>query len=274
MTAYLIVFGADPTDRFAAYSFPDRASARLASLPASGLVPRVPPGGPAGGHAYLVENEEDVVRSPLANQLVVIYNSIAPQGALVRRFESRAVGARRLLALLATVPQPPNKEKKDMPRNATIGEFRPIRRNSKLGRVVAAVDGVSTVAAIAATVGETPEDVVRFLKAARRSHGVDYAHDADTGVVSLVLPDGVSSALEPERAAPRASNGDASAKTPIAETGRIRLLVDKNPKRPTASAHARFALYRDGMTVAEFLAAGGTRADLSWDRTKHFVAIE
>lgn len=41
-----------------------------------------------------------------------------------------------------------------------------------------------------------------------------------------------------------------------------------NPKKPGSKAHARFALYSDGMTVGAFLAAGGTREDLRWD-SKH-----
>jgi hypothetical protein len=103
MTAYLIVFGVDLTDRFAAYSFPDRSTARTASLPAAGLVPSVPPNSvTGGGHAYLVETEEDIVRSPMVGQLVAFYNRIAPAGRQVRRFESRVVGVQRLLALLAT----------------------------------------------------------------------------------------------------------------------------------------------------------------------------
>ena len=104
MTAYLIVFGKDHTDRLAAYSFPDRASARVASL--SALVPRVPPDGPAGGHAYLVETEEDIIRSPLFGQLVTFYNELSP--APINRFESRTIGVRRLLALLAAQARPPN----------------------------------------------------------------------------------------------------------------------------------------------------------------------
>lgn len=278
MTAYLIVFGLNPTDRFAAYSFPDRPAARIASLPASGLVPRVPPDGVAGGHAYLVETEEDIVRSPLANQLIAIYNTLAGTGVHVNRFESRSVGVRRLLELLASTARPAvelsHQENTDMPRPATVGEFRPIRRASKLGRIVAAVDNTSTIAAIATSTENTHEDVARLLKIARRDHGVDHSFDSDTGVVTLVLPDGVSSALESEREPRAASNGNGTTKTKILENGRVKLLVEKNPKRQSGSGYARFALYHDGMTVAEYLAAGGTRADLSWDRTHQFISIE
>lgn len=53
----------------------------------------------------------------------------------------------------------------------------------------------------------------------------------------------------------------------------IEVLVDKNPKRPTAESHKRFELYRTGMKVSTFLEKGGTNADLSWDRAHKFIKI-
>lgn len=54
----------------------------------------------------------------------------------------------------------------------------------------------------------------------------------------------------------------------------IRLLVAENPKREGTSAHVHFALYRDGMSVSDFLAAGGTSGDLKWDASKNFIRLE
>jgi hypothetical protein len=54
---------------------------------------------------------------------------------------------------------------------------------------------------------------------------------------------------------------------------RIKLLVKENPKRPGTASHKRFQLYRPGQTVAEFLAAGGTRADLRWDQKHKFIEL-
>ncbi len=53
----------------------------------------------------------------------------------------------------------------------------------------------------------------------------------------------------------------------------IRVCVAKNPKRPTSAAGQRFELYKPGMTVAEFLAAGGWRADLHWDLKQGFIEV-
>lgn len=49
--------------------------------------------------------------------------------------------------------------------------------------------------------------------------------------------------------------------------------VIANPKREGSAAHARFALYKEGMTVGEFLKAGGTRADLAWDSKREHIKI-
>ena len=53
----------------------------------------------------------------------------------------------------------------------------------------------------------------------------------------------------------------------------IRVLKAKNPKRPGSAAHARFDLYKKDMTVGEFLAAGGWRADLRWDLRQGFIEL-
>ena len=54
----------------------------------------------------------------------------------------------------------------------------------------------------------------------------------------------------------------------------IRLLTTGNPKRAGTDGHRRFALYRDGMTVAAFLAAGGRSADIKWDAERSFIRLD
>ena len=49
---------------------------------------------------------------------------------------------------------------------------------------------------------------------------------------------------------------------------------DNNPKRAGSKSADRFALYKDGMTTKEFLEAGGTSADLSYDNAKGFIEIK
>ena len=45
----------------------------------------------------------------------------------------------------------------------------------------------------------------------------------------------------------------------------IKLRVKENPKRPGSQTRARFALYKDGMTVTEALSLGITSRDIAWD---------
>jgi hypothetical protein len=53
----------------------------------------------------------------------------------------------------------------------------------------------------------------------------------------------------------------------------IKLLATENPKRDASEAAKRFALYRDGMTVGEYLEAGGTTADVRWDEKNKFIEL-
>lgn len=46
-----------------------------------------------------------------------------------------------------------------------------------------------------------------------------------------------------------------------------------NPKKPGCKAHARFALYKTGMTVEQAKAAGITALDLQWDSQHGFIAV-
>lgn len=46
-----------------------------------------------------------------------------------------------------------------------------------------------------------------------------------------------------------------------------------NPKKPGSQAHARFALYVSGQSVAVNLKAGVRRDDLAWDSKRGFIII-
>ena len=54
----------------------------------------------------------------------------------------------------------------------------------------------------------------------------------------------------------------------------IRLRVSSNPKRVESAAHARFALYKDRMSIKDFLDAGGRSEDILWDLDKEFIELE
>jgi hypothetical protein len=61
----------------------------------------------------------------------------------------------------------------------------------------------------------------------------------------------------------------------------IHLKVESNPKKPSGKSYARFALYEDGMTVAQYVQrsveAGNKEtvaiADLRWDTARKFIEV-
>lgn len=53
----------------------------------------------------------------------------------------------------------------------------------------------------------------------------------------------------------------------------ITINTKKNPKRPGSRSHDEFSLYKDGMTVKEYLSAGGSRAGVRWDYNKEFIKL-
>ncbi len=58
------------------------------------------------------------------------------------------------------------------------------------------------------------------------------------------------------------------------EDSRVITHVAENPKRPGSASHARYALYGVGMSVSDFIAAGGRRADVNWDLSHGFIRVE
>jgi len=54
-------------------------------------------------------------------------------------------------------------------------------------------------------------------------------------------------------------------------TKKIVLLAKTNPKK--GASQVRFALYTTGMTVAEYVAAGGRSADIKWDLERNFIQL-
>lgn len=68
----------------------------------------------------------------------------------------------------------------------------------------------------------------------------------------------------------------------IADTATISMLADKegklygkdnNPKRKGSASEARFAKYKDGMTVAKAKEAGLSAADISYDADHGYIKL-
>jgi hypothetical protein len=61
-------------------------------------------------------------------------------------------------------------------------------------------------------------------------------------------------------------------KSALSDSMKITVLVKENPKR--AKAAERFALYKNGMTIGDYVAAGGTLADVRWDVRQEFISVK
>jgi len=57
------------------------------------------------------------------------------------------------------------------------------------------------------------------------------------------------------------------------DTRKITVLVKENPKREGTESHKRFGLYAKSKTVADFIKAGGTMADIKHDEGKSFIKV-
>jgi hypothetical protein len=53
----------------------------------------------------------------------------------------------------------------------------------------------------------------------------------------------------------------------------ISLVTMPNPKRNNTLARERYELYRVGMTVAEYIAAGGRSGDVNHDIAEGYIAV-
>ena len=53
----------------------------------------------------------------------------------------------------------------------------------------------------------------------------------------------------------------------------IKLLCDGNPKRKGSLAYQRFELYKDGMTIGDYIAAGGRTGDIHYDIAAGLIEV-
>lgn len=80
-----------------------------------------------------------------------------------------------------------------------------------------------------------------------------------------------ATAAKPAKAAKPEGTGKAGRPSAAPDNRKLKLLVKENPKRG-ASAQ-RYELYRTSKTVADYIAAGGVRADIAYDVAKGFIEV-
>lgn len=60
---------------------------------------------------------------------------------------------------------------------------------------------------------------------------------------------------------------------PAADDPRIVATVKDNPKKPSSKSFVRYALYTPGISVKDFIAAGGLKADVKYDMEHGFITL-
>lgn len=78
---------------------------------------------------------------------------------------------------------------------------------------------------------------------------------------------------DPSRPRPAAKPRAPRAKRTVIDN-RVIATVAPNPKRPGSASHARYELYRTGVTVTELLKSGLTTGDITHDTRKGFITFE
>lgn len=87
---------------------------------------------------------------------------------------------------------------------------------------------------------------------------------------STAKPEAKSTKKATPAAAPEKSGP--GRKSAFSDGMKITVLAKENPKR--AKAAERFALYKNGMTIGDYVAAGGTMADVRWDVKQNFISVK
>lgn len=65
-----------------------------------------------------------------------------------------------------------------------------------------------------------------------------------------------------------------AARSNLPDKAKIRVLLDKNPHEKGSQRYERFAKFRTGMTVAQAVEKGVTKAELRWSVVAGLIAIE
>lgn len=185
---------------------PADVAAYLESLPADRTALTVDTDDPASFERVLVWEQQYTM-----NQLVHLFNALSPTAPAhkfsgtaqaVQRIGLRIIDVSRDLELTTVDPivSPPitmstqQEEGSTMPREAKMGPFSPVRADSHLGRIVAAVLGAATpltVSEVGSLVGLTAEQVITQLRAARTAKGIGHDVGKESRIVTLSLPNGI-----------------------------------------------------------------------------------
>lgn len=202
-----------------------------------------------------------------AADLVALYNLLTPKEQ-VKRFADRAAAHRRVWSLLETLTltaktaKPANRFR--VPTDPATGATFATAPGADAPRTSFPATGTSTRGAVdaSATTGPaapgatTEDDMATKAKAAAKKTKDPKPETA-----------AVKKTKDPKPAT--AARGSLT----FDNEHVITLIKKENPRRPGSETFRRYALYKDGMTVEKYLAAGGIPGDLRWDSERGHIKI-
>jgi hypothetical protein len=121
--------------------------------------------------------------------------------------------------------------------------------------------------------GETAEEAKAKVTAKGKEQVAAVLASGEKMDKRLAKLNGIATATGPNVAKPKKTPVGRIPKEDRSPGSRITILV-KNPARPGTAHFARFNLYRNGMTVGEYIAAGGHSGDVyAWDLPHGFISL-
>jgi hypothetical protein len=205
-------------------------------------------------------------------ELVSFYNSSRPADKAIKKFETRAKGVARCTALLKEegAPAPTGVD----PEKASRAEVAKIAKAEPTARKEARKPSGGVV------IARTEDGEVRRVVKGRSPTAMDQM--AATVVKPAAKKSKKPTPSKKAEKAPNKRKNKVTARKPDGTRGKalftedsvitLKVAKGENPKRGTAAD--RFDLYRSGMTVKAYIAAGGQRRDVVWDQHQAWISVK
>lgn len=147
--------------------------------------------------ADVVTERSETLANYTVDQLVSLYNSVAQSGQ-VKSFKSKKIAIERLIRALHEADYrgkvvTKDSTTKDFAPLTQVGELRPVRKDSRIGKLVVAMQKGGTVEELAKAIDYPASKLWRDHAYSLQRKG--YGREFRDGKFWLVLPDGISEPL-------------------------------------------------------------------------------
>lgn len=193
--------------------------------------------------------------------LVAFYNMRTGRG--IKKFETRAIAEARVREILNRDALPP------MVKGLVVAAGAPSPAVARVAKARNSARVATERPSKGVVLAATPDgQLVRKEVRGRAPTAMD-----QIAATVASAPAKKSAAKKPAAPAKKPAKKPSGERAPrFTLDGRITVLVKGNPKHGTAAA--RYDLYRNGMTVAAYIAASGQRRDVVWDQKMGFIRVD